>query len=132
MQQGRFVFSRDRSGGLPESALALQREIGERLSEVELTDLLVEVDRTSGFSRFFVHAGGSEPRTPDPRMHLYASVLAQATNLGPVRMAELSDLSYRKLAWTTKLIVGQESEVCEGVSGRVRAATGRGRRAWRL
>ena len=34
-------------------------------------------------------------------MHLYASVLARATNLGPVRTAELSDLSYRKLAWAT-------------------------------
>jgi hypothetical protein len=41
------------------------------------------------------------PGSPDLRVHLYASILAQATNIGPVRMAELSDLSYRKLAWAS-------------------------------
>lgn len=73
----------------------------ERALELDEPALLVEVDRRTGFSRFFTHAGGSEPRTPELRVHLYASILAQATNVGPVRMAELSDLSYRKLAWAS-------------------------------
>lgn len=37
----------------------------------------------------------------DLRVYLYASILAQAANIGPVRMADLSDLSYRKPAWAT-------------------------------
>jgi TnpA family transposase len=109
VQEGKLVFSRDRSDGPPESAVALQKEIGERLPKVELTDLLVEGDRLAGFSRFFTHASGAVPRTPDLRVHLYASVLAQATNLGPVRMAELSDLSYRKLAWATNWYLREET-----------------------
>jgi hypothetical protein len=99
IQAEKLVFSRDRSEELPESVVALQGEIGKRLPKVELTDLLVEVDSLCSFSRRFTHAGGSEPRTPDLRVHLYASILAQATNLGPVRMADLSELSYQKLAW---------------------------------
>ena len=99
MQEGKLVFSRDRSEDLPDSVYALQEEIGKRLPKVEFTDLLVEMDSSCMFSRRFTHAGGSEPRTPDLRAHLYAAVLAQATNLGPVRMADLSELSYQKLAW---------------------------------
>lgn len=99
MQDETLVFSRDRSEDLPDSVYALQEEIGKRLPKVELTDLLVEMDGSCSFSRRFTHAGGSEPRTPDLRVHLYASILAQATNLGPVRMADLSELSYQKLAW---------------------------------
>ena len=101
IQAGRLLFDRDPAEVLPESVGDLGREIAGKLPKVELTDLLVEVDRLTGFSRFFTHAGGSEPRAPDLRIHLYASILAQATNIGPVRMAELSDLSYRKLAWAS-------------------------------
>ncbi len=101
VQEGRLLFDRDPAEGLPKSVEELGREISARLPKVELTDLLVEVDRLTGFSRFFAHAGGSERRMPDLRVHLYASILAQATNIGPVRMAELSDLSYRKLAWAS-------------------------------
>ena len=35
------------------------------------------------------------------RRHLYAAVLAQACNLGPTRMARISDLTYQKLARCT-------------------------------
>ena len=101
MQGEKLVFSRDRSEDLPDSVLALQEEIGKRLPKVELTDLVVEMDGECGFTRRLTHAGGSEPRTPDLRLHLYASILAQATNLGPVRMADLSELSYQKLAWAS-------------------------------
>lgn len=77
MQDEKLVFSRDRSEDLPDSVYALQEEIGKRLPKVELTDLLVEMDGSCSFSRRFTHAGGSEPRTPDLRVHLYASVLAR-------------------------------------------------------
>jgi hypothetical protein len=38
----------------------------------------VEVDRLTDISPFFTHAGGSEPRTADLRVHLYAAIPAQA------------------------------------------------------
>lgn len=99
VQADKLVFRRDRSEGLPESAAALSGEVGARLPKVELADLLVEVDRWTGFLGAFEHAAGSEPRGKDLHVHLLASVLARATNLGPSNMAELSGLSYRSLAW---------------------------------
>ena len=101
VQEGKLLFDRDPSEDLPRSAIELGEEISARLPKIELTDLLVEADGWTRFSRLFTHAGGAEPRTPDLRVHLYAAILSQATNIGPVRMAELSDLSYRKLAWAS-------------------------------
>jgi hypothetical protein len=109
VQEGKILLGRDPAEELPASAVALGEEVSGRLPKIELTDLLVEVDRLAGFSRFFTHAGGSEPRTPELHVHLYASVLAQATNIGPVRMAELSDLSYEKLAWATRWYLREDT-----------------------
>jgi hypothetical protein len=50
---------------VPESAKELEARIGERLSRIELADLLVEVDQWTHFSRAFEHVSGREPRTPD-------------------------------------------------------------------
>jgi TnpA family transposase len=108
-QAEKLVFSRDRSEEVPESALSLSEEVARRLAHTELTDLLVEVDRWTNFTGRLTHAAGSEPRSRDLKVHLYASILAQATNLGPVRMAELSDLSYRKLAWATNWYLREET-----------------------
>ena len=63
--------------------------------------MLVEVDGWTGFSGCFEHAGGTEPRSRELTRHLYASVLAQGCNLGLTRMAQISDLTYRQLAWCT-------------------------------
>jgi hypothetical protein len=34
-------------------------------------------------------------------VHLHASILAQACNFGPTTMAEIAELSYKRLAWCT-------------------------------
>lgn len=99
VQENKLVFSRSGSDELPESVKALGKEVSGMLPKVELTDLIVEVDRWTHFLSRLTHAAGSEPRTPDLRVHLYAAILAQATNIGPKRMADLADLSYSKLAW---------------------------------
>ena len=93
----------------PESTVELERLIDERLPLVELSELLIEVDGWTRFSDDFEHAGGTEPRSRELRSHLYASVLAQACNLGPVRMARISDLTYQKLAWCTNWYVRDET-----------------------
>jgi hypothetical protein len=93
----------------PESTLELERLIDERLPLVELSELLIEVDGWTRFSDDFEHASGTEPRSRELRTHLYASVLAQACNLGPVRMARVSDRSYQKLARCTNWYVRDET-----------------------
>jgi TnpA family transposase len=112
-QADQLVFSRERSEEVPQSTNALGAEIDRRLPRVELrvelTNLLAEVDRLTNFTGRLTHAAGSEPRTPNLKVHLYASILAQATNLGPMKMAELSDLTYRRLAWATNWYLREET-----------------------
>jgi TnpA family transposase len=93
----------------PESTAELERLIDERLPFVELSELLIEVDGWTRFSDDFEHAGGTEPRSRELRSHLYAAILAQACNLGPIRMARISDLTYQKLAWCTNWYVRDET-----------------------
>ena len=89
--------------------MELERLIDERLPFVELSELLIEVDGWTHFSDDFEHAGGTEPRSRELRSHLYAAVLAQACNLGPTRMARISDLTYQKLAWCTNWYIRDET-----------------------
>jgi TnpA family transposase len=93
----------------PESVVALEQRIDERLPHVELSELLVEVDRWTGFSGCFEHAGGAEPRSPELRRHLYASILAQGCNLGLTRMAQITDQSYDRLTWCTTWYIREET-----------------------
>lgn len=67
----------------------LEKAISRRLPQVELSELLMEVDRWTGFSRCFEHAGGYAARHPEMPAQLYAAVLAQGCNLGLTRMAHI-------------------------------------------
>jgi TnpA family transposase len=69
------------------------------LPRLELADLLVEVDRWTGYTAQLRHAT-HDSATARPE-HLYAAIMAGATNLGPTAMAESSGLTYRKLAWAS-------------------------------
>lgn len=80
----------------------LEKAISRRLPQVELSELLMEVDRWTGFSRCFEQAGGYAARHPELPAQLYAAVLAQGCNLGLTRMAHITDLDYQRLAWTTQ------------------------------
>ncbi len=109
MEGESLVVSPIRADELPESALELQRLVTERLPRIDLSDLLVEVDGWTGFSHHLVHAGGGEPRSRDLPAHLYASILTQACNFTITEMAEISDISYRRLAWCTTWYLRDET-----------------------
>ncbi len=109
LENGNLVVTRLEAEHLPEHVARLQQQIGERLPQVDLAEQLIEVDRWTHFSDCFEHAGGSEPRTVDLQVHLYAAILAQACNLGLTQMAQISDLSYRQLAWCTNWYVREET-----------------------
>jgi hypothetical protein len=42
-------------------------------------------------------------------VHLHASILAQACNFGLTTMAEVAELSYRRLAWCTNWYLREET-----------------------
>jgi TnpA family transposase len=106
---GELVVSRLVAEDVTDDTVQLRQLIADRLPRVELAELLIEVDHWTGFSRHCTHAGGSTTRTPDLAVHLYAAILAQACNLGVTTMAEIADLTYRQLAWTTEWYLREET-----------------------
>ena len=109
IENGRLVISPIKADELTESAEKLGAIITQRLPLIELPELLIEVDSWTQFSTHFTHAGGSESRTKDLLVHLYASILAQACNFGLSKMAYISDLSYRQLAWCSNWYIREET-----------------------
>jgi len=91
--------------------LAERDAVAARLPVLPLTELLIEVDRETGFSDHLTHAGGATPRLPvlEHRRNLYAALLAQACNYGTARMAELTGISVDALDWTTQWYLREET-----------------------
>ena len=87
----------------------LQSLITDKLPRLDITDLLVEVDHWSHFSKCFTHVAGTQCRTKDFLVHLYASILSQACNFGLKKMAEITGLSYDKLAWCTTWFLREDT-----------------------
>ena len=71
---------------VPEEATAAMRKVYALLPHIRITELLLEVDHWTGFSRHFTHLKTGEPPS-DPSL-LLAVVLADGINLGLSKMAE--------------------------------------------
>lgn len=93
----------------PASAEALATAITERLPRVALSELLMEVDTWTHFSRHLVHAADAEMPRSTHLSPLYASLVAHACNFGLEQMAHLSDLPYDLLAWCTTWYLRDET-----------------------
>ena len=109
IEAGRLVLTPLSAEDPPEGSVALQEKIAQHLPRVDLADLLIAVDGWTGFTQHFEHAGGREPRNKDLLVHLHASILAQACNFGPTTMAEIAELSYKRLAWCTNWYLREET-----------------------
>ena len=84
---------------VPEAAEALADRLYARLPRIRITDLLLEVDSWTDFSARFTHLRSGIPATD--RRVLLTGILADAINLGLVRMAEACPVaSWRQLLWT--------------------------------
>ena len=91
----------------PEEAEALVARLYRSLPAVRVTELLLEVDAWTGFTEHFVHLGTG--RTVPDRRVLLTAILADATNLGHVRMADACALVTRhQLAWTASWHLREE------------------------
>jgi TnpA family transposase len=92
-----------------ESASMLQEAITQRLPRIDLTDLLIEVDGWTNFTRHLEHASGSQPRSKDLLRHQHAALLAQSWNLGLSEVARTAELSYDRLRWVTRWYLRDET-----------------------
>ena len=83
---------------VPEAAQALIDQVARLLPHVKITDLLLEVDEWTGFSRHFTHLKTGTP-AKDPSL-LLTILLADGLNLGLTKMAESCPGStHAKLSW---------------------------------
>lgn len=86
------------NNAVPDTAAALIQRIAAMLPHVKITELLLEVDEWTGFSRRFTHLKSG--RAAEDRQMLLTAVLADAINLGLTKMAEsCPGTSYAKLSW---------------------------------
>ena len=100
VEEGRLRLRRPDTLVLAAPVLALRDAIGSHLPQVRIEDLLLAVDRWSGFTRVLTPLAGYEARG-DPaqtRRALLAAVIAHGTNLGLAAMsASVEDLSAERL-----------------------------------
>jgi TnpA family transposase len=101
MENGALVVPSLAAEELPASAERLQTCLTDHLPLVDLPDLLIEVDRWTGFSRHLRHLNGQEPRQRHFLPVLYAALLAQGCNFGFARMAQMANIPVDRLAWCT-------------------------------
>lgn len=83
---------------VPESAQRVIDQTSMLLPRIKITELLMDVDDWTGFTRHFVHMKDGEPAKD--RTLLLAAILADAINLGLTKMAEsCPGTTYAKLSW---------------------------------
>ena len=83
---------------VPETAQALIEQAAALLPHVKITELLMEVDEWTGFTRHLTHlkTGGSAP----DKALLLTTILADGINLGLAKMAEsCPGTTYARLSW---------------------------------
>ena len=71
---------------VPEAAQTLIDQTGMYLPRIKITELLMDVDDWTGFTRHFVHLKDGEP--VKDRTLLLSAILADAINLGLTKMAD--------------------------------------------
>jgi hypothetical protein len=83
---------------VPDEAQALIDFASGMLPRIKITELLMDVDDWTGFTRHFVHLKSGEQA--NDRTFLMSAILADAINLGLTKMAESSPgATYAKLSW---------------------------------
>lgn len=101
IEAGKLHLARQEADPVPPRVTHLRQTMSAHLPTAELTDLVIEMDRLTTFSRHFTHAmtGDLVPAAMKPA--LYAALLAQACNLSLKTMARMAELPYERLAWVT-------------------------------
>ncbi|BAH73473.1 Tn3 family transposase [Solidesulfovibrio magneticus] len=86
------------NNAVPDHAEALMQQAYSLLPHLKITELLLEVDGWTGFTRHFKHLKSGA--TADDKHLLLTAVLADAINLGLSKMAEsCPGTTYAKLTW---------------------------------
>ncbi len=83
---------------VPDTAQSLIDQTAAQLPHVKITDMLMEVDEWTGFTRHFTHLKSGD--TAKDKKLLLTAILADGINLGLTKMAEsCPGTTYAKLSW---------------------------------
>jgi hypothetical protein len=108
-EQRQLVVTRLTAEQVPDEVEKVKMGLIELLPRTPITELLIEVDRWTGFSDHLTHASGKTTRDNALRQQLYAAILAQACNFGITAMAEACGLTYDTLAWTNQWYLREDT-----------------------
>ncbi len=96
------------NNSVPNEALGFIQKIYGMMPHLKITELLLEVDNWTGFSRFFTHLKTGEP--PSDRHLLLTTILADGINLGLRKMAEACEsTTFAKLSWLQAWYIRDET-----------------------
>ena len=108
-EDGDLVIGPLTAEDIPSEAEELKDELAGVLPFAPIASVLIELDRRTRFLDCFTHAGGAQPRSRELKRSMIAVLIANATNLGLVRMADAAGISYDTLAWTQEWYVREET-----------------------
>jgi Tn3 transposase DDE domain len=95
---------------MPDGATQFRNRIYNLLPRIKLTDLLIEVDSWTSFTKHFTHLQTGE--LASDKVILLSTILADAINLGLVKMPEAlpsPDLTFERLAWVYDWYIRDET-----------------------
>nr|WP_266098063.1 Tn3 family transposase [Klebsiella variicola] len=97
----------------PPSLTQLSSQVRQLLPPVDLTELLLEIDARTGFTREFIHVSESEARAKDLHVTLCAVLLAEACNIGhePLIKHNIPALTRHRLSWVKQNYLRAETLV---------------------
>jgi TnpA family transposase len=106
IEKGELKLHHDDALFIPESTKKLRQQIESRLPFIRIEKLLEDVDAMTDFSKNFVPQEGYVQKSQIPRQHLYAALLAHATNMGLYGMAHsLEGIALEELRLASRWLI---------------------------
>ncbi|CAH3859968.1 hypothetical protein AI2719V1_4677, partial (plasmid) [Enterobacter cloacae] len=95
----------------------LNSRVRQLLPPVDLTELLLEIDARTGFTREFTHVSESGARAQDLHISLCAVLMAEACNIGlePLIKHNIPALTRHRLSWVKQNYLRAETLVSANV-----------------
>jgi len=94
----------------PQRAEDLEDALSACLPRLDITDLLIEVDRWSNFSRHLEHPSLASPGHDEQELkYLYACILAQGGNFSLAQMSRTTGLAYHRLIHTNTWFLREDT-----------------------
>ncbi len=86
-EKGEPSLRKTRAKGPPDGLAQLEEALHEKIPERHLLDVIVHIERLTGFRRHLGPLSGNEPKTDDAWERQALAIFAYGTNLGPQQMA---------------------------------------------